>query len=186
MEAPIQRRTILALLGTGIVASRLQAMQHAMHGLSRNPEKYELAFFTAEQDKLVDRLADLIIPADDVSQGAHAARVSYYIDLILANSSADAQTEFQTGMMAFEEFATRAKAKPFLALSTADQEAVLTAIAPKLPNASQPEEQFFATMKRLTLAGFYTSRVGLIDDLGYKGNQVLGSYPGCEHRPGTH
>jgi hypothetical protein len=46
---------------------------------------------------------------DYISQGAHAARVSYYIDLILANSSPDAQTDFQVRMSAFEEFAGQAK-----------------------------------------------------------------------------
>ncbi len=186
MDAPMDRRTVLALLGAGIAASRLQAMQHAMHALSDNSAKYELAFFTAEQDKLIDRVADMIIPPDDVSEGAHAARVSYYIDLILANSSADAQTGFQTRMMAFEEFASQMKGKPFLALNTADQEAILTALSVKLPKPSEPEEHFFASMKKLTLAGFYTSRIGLINDLGFKGNQVLGSYPGCQHPPGTH
>jgi hypothetical protein len=39
--------------------------------------------------------------------------------------------------------------------------------------------QFFALMKGLTADGFYTSRAGLIEDLGYKGNTALESFPEC-------
>jgi hypothetical protein len=41
--------------------------------------------------------------------------------------------------------------------------------------------QFFALVKRLTADGYYTSKPGLIDELGYKGNTVRSSYPECVH-----
>jgi hypothetical protein len=31
----------------------------------------------------------------------------------------------------------------------------------------------------MTVEGFYTSRVGLIDVLGYKGLAILSEFPGC-------
>ena len=40
--------------------------------------------------------------------------------------------------------------------------------------------QFFALMKALTTDGYYTSRAGLIQELGYKGNMVLSDFPGCK------
>jgi hypothetical protein len=38
---------------------------------------------------------------------------------------------------------------------------------------------FFRLLKNLTADGYYTSRVGLIDELGYKGNAALPAYPTC-------
>jgi hypothetical protein len=33
----------------------------------------------------------------------------------------------------------------------------------------------------MTADGYYTSRVGLVDELGYKGNTVLAAFPECTH-----
>jgi len=39
--------------------------------------------------------------------------------------------------------------------------------------------RFFRLIKSLTADGYYTSRVGLIEELGYAGNTVLARFPGC-------
>ena len=51
-------------------------------------------------------------------------------------------------------------------------------------DAADPEMpvRFFRLMKNLTADGYYTSRVGLIEELGYAGNTFRASYPQCaEH-----
>jgi gluconate 2-dehydrogenase gamma chain len=39
--------------------------------------------------------------------------------------------------------------------------------------------RFFRLFKNLTADGYYTSRVGLLDELGYKGNTALPQFPSC-------
>jgi gluconate 2-dehydrogenase gamma chain len=39
--------------------------------------------------------------------------------------------------------------------------------------------EFFRLLKNLTADGYYTSRVGLLDELGYQGNTVLAAFPSC-------
>lgn len=39
--------------------------------------------------------------------------------------------------------------------------------------------RFFRLVKNLTADGYYTSRIGLVDELGYRGNTYLGRFPGC-------
>jgi len=39
--------------------------------------------------------------------------------------------------------------------------------------------RFFRLVKNLTADGYYTSRAGLIDELGYTGNTVMARFPGC-------
>jgi gluconate 2-dehydrogenase gamma chain len=39
--------------------------------------------------------------------------------------------------------------------------------------------RFFRLIKNLTADGYYTSRVGLLEELGYTGNTALGRFPEC-------
>jgi hypothetical protein len=39
--------------------------------------------------------------------------------------------------------------------------------------------RFFRLVKNLTADGYYTSRVGLLQELGYKGNSAMLAFPGC-------
>src|ERR1044072_9201760 len=59
-------------LGTAVITERSKAF---------HPQ-----FFTAEEFELLDRLADLIIPADD-APGAHDAGVAEFIDFMVANEA---------------------------------------------------------------------------------------------------
>ncbi len=40
---------------------------------------------------------------------------------------------------------------------------------------------FFRVVKNLTADGYYTSQVGLVQELGYKGNTALAAFPECTH-----
>ena len=52
------------------------------------------------------------------------------------------------------------------------------------PPRQQPADarlpaRFFRLIKNLTADGYYTSRVGLLEELGYVGNTMLAKYPSC-------
>lgn len=53
-----------------------------------------------------------------------------------------------------------------------------SASRPALPEREMPV-RLFRLIKNLTADGYYTSRVGLVEELGYKGNTALGSFPTC-------
>jgi hypothetical protein len=55
---------------------------------------------------------------------------------------------------------------------------------PPMPSKTHPGDprmpaRFFRLMKNLTADGYYTSRVGLIEELGYKGNTFLAAFTAC-------
>jgi gluconate 2-dehydrogenase gamma chain len=58
------------------------------------------------------------------------------------------------------------------------------------PTAARPAPEadpaqpvrLFRLIKNLTADGYYTSRVGLLEELGYAGNSALASFPVCEVR----
>jgi hypothetical protein len=122
-------------------------------------------FFTAEEGRIVSRVADLIIPPTD-SPGAVAAGVPQYIDSVVSQNK-EQQKLFREGLAALA-------ASQFRDLPDDQQIALLTV----LNDAGDP---FFVAVKSLTADGYYTSYAGLVQELGYKGNQVLASFEGCVH-----
>jgi gluconate 2-dehydrogenase gamma chain len=51
--------------------------------------------------------------------------------------------------------------------------------APSPVSPADVPVSFFRVLKNLTADGYYTSRVGLVEELGYKGNTVLAEFPSC-------
>ena len=97
----IDRRTTLALLGAGVLQARLASAQHQAHALKTDVKAYKLQFFTAQENELLDRVAEMILPADDHSPGAHEAKVSLYIDLVVANSQDSTKRQWKAWLDAF-------------------------------------------------------------------------------------
>ena len=52
------------------------------------------------------------------------------------------------------------------------------AVKPQADDAQMPI-RFFRLVKNLTADGYYTSRAGLVEELGYQGNRFLASFPEC-------
>jgi gluconate 2-dehydrogenase gamma chain len=167
----IDRRTALALLGAGVLPANLAAAQHQAHTLKADAKEYKLQFFTTKENELLDQVAEMILPADDHSPGAHEAKVSLYIDLVVANSPESTQRQWKERLEAF--------AREFGKLTGAEQQALLNRLAAVEKHPDSPAEHFFADLKSATLFGYYTSQVGLVKELGYMGNAVLPGFPGC-------
>ena len=51
--------------------------------------------------------------------------------------------------------------------------------AGRTPKGSAAE--LLHTLKNLTCDGYYTSQIGLVQELGYHGNTALASFEGCVH-----
>ncbi len=119
-------------------------------------------FFTEDEYKVVDQLTEMIIPADEKSGGAKAARVADYIDVRLA----EAFEQSERGLW-------RAGLKPFVDTPAGQRAALLERIA------ASTRDPFFAALKDATIHGYYTSKIGIHDDLDYKGNVIQsGDYAG--------
>ena len=178
----INRRDLITILGAG-AAAQLDAFQHGAHQIQSAPKEYKLQFFSEAENRLIDEVADMIIPTDERSPGARAAKVSLYIDLVIANSSPAKQREWKSQMAAFD----RAEGTSFLQLSADQRTALLNRLAKSERNPSNDAERFFVSMKRMTMFGYYTSEIGTRQELQRKSPEVLDRFPGaCQHPPGTH
>ena len=181
----MDRRAALVLLGAGVAAAQLEAAQAHLHALAAKPQDYKLQFFSTAEHDVIDAVAEMIIPADAHSPGAHDAKVASYIDLVVTFSPKQTQTEWKQRLAAFDALA-RQQGKSFPGLDAAQRTAVLNEVARNERNPSTPAEHFFLGVKHLTVSGYYTSEVGLLKELGYKGNEALASFRGCQHDPAVH
>ena len=177
----MERRTALKLIAAGVVAERLESAQHHLVQIAQSPSTYKLQFFSPEQDKLIDRLAELIIPTDDHSPGASEARVSQFIDLMVASSNSGVQQQWRSGLKAIEAEAQARFQKPFLECTADQQDQILAKMAANEAQPSTELERFFGRLKSMTIDGYYTSPIGIHKELQYQGNTALAEFPGCNH-----
>lgn len=139
-------------------------------------------FLTAAELALLDELTEMIIPADAHSPGARAAGVARFIDERLAESlDPDWQSRWRSGLAAVDALSREATGKPFLQAARSERVAVLTRMAAGESAPKTPPEQFFRDLKRWTVRGYYTSKIGIHHDQEYKGNVYQrGEYAGYD------
>ena len=60
---------------------------------------------------------------------------------------------------------------------------MLTPLAGEGTSAAEdaPGIAFFRTIKSMTITGYYTTEIGLRQELGDDGRMVLGAFEGCTH-----
>ena len=142
---------------------------------------------TPEQNELVATIAELILPATD-TPGAREAGVNEFVDLLLSDwLDAEGRDGFLAGLVEFEEECQARLGRPFLDLSTEEQMALLEPLAAEAAEARRAaaaagltevdEPSFFGAMKEMTLAGYYTSEIGMTQELQHL--RAAGKYTGC-------
>ena len=174
----------LPVLGSAAVTddkSGHDHMQHAGTAKQADAAPQPLKFFTPEENKALIEMSERIIPADDNSPGAKAARVSEYIDLIVSVSPEEVKKNWRDGLAAVNKKSRDMFSTDFASASEADQIKLLTEISKNERSPQSVEERFFRTIKNATIDGYYTSKIGIKDELKYKGNTYLKEFVGCTH-----
>jgi hypothetical protein len=138
-------------------------------------------FFTPSQHALVEELSETIIPADSHSGGAKAAKVADYIDQVLRESFDETRKSlWREGLHLIDVMSQHYHGKIFVNAAPEDRIALLTVLSDHENMTDLPEVRFFLQLKHTTVTGYYTSKIGIHDDLQYKGNRVLQEYVGCD------
>jgi hypothetical protein len=171
----LTRRQAIALGAAASVAVSLEQSQ----GLAA--QAAPATFFTARELALVDELAEMIIPADDHSPGARAAKVAAFIDARLAEAFEPSdRTTWRKGLQLIEQLSRQVNGRPFLDATPAQRLVVLERIAAHEDKPAKPEEQFFAELKSRVVYAYYTSEIGIRQDMDYRGNVVQAEFSGVD------
>jgi hypothetical protein len=141
-------------------------------------------FFAPAQYVLVEELTETIIPADSHSGGAKAAKVAAYIEQVLQESvEEERRADFREGLRLVDLMSRHYSGKSFVASDSEQRVAILTVLSENEAMTELPEVRFFRELRALTIQGYYTSKIGIQDDLDYKGNRMIVEYVGCDDPP---
>jgi hypothetical protein len=185
----VSRRTALKAFGTGVgtvallpllsdegllAFARIQAGGAAPAAKALSPSQFST----------LETLVEAIIPTDDRSPGAKQARVADYIDLLLSESDPELTLRWLGGLAALDTEATGRFSAPFARLNATQADAILRDISRNERTPQTPLEEFFVMSKDATIRGYYTSEIGIHQELKYQGNKFLREFVGCQTEDG--
>lgn len=162
-------------------------------------ENWTPEFLDPHQNETLIALAERIVP------GSTQAQSNRFIDLLLSVDTQENQKKFLASMGAFEAEALNTHQHPFKDLTEEQQNAILTKASteksgqgegggsfswfavPSKESGEPPKltlRDHFENLKQWTVGAYYSSEVGM-KELGWTGQVMWDSFPGCEH-PGGH
>ena len=171
----MERRTVLKFVALTALSQKLKALPGtAMDHMQATPAAptvpYALQFFTEEESRLLDQLMEMIIPADNHSAGAHEAQTNLFADLMVAGSSESLKKQWRDGIRQIREQASGSSLADVLERAAANEE-----------NPTTDLDRFFVLLKQMTVNGYYTSAIGIHQEMEYVGNTYLAAFPECTH-----
>jgi hypothetical protein len=206
----IERREILRYIGIAAVASTFPGFskwafacpQEHLQLTGTNPSStpYKPLFFSPEHYRMVEHVAEMIIPEDD-TPGAKQVGVAEFIDFMVANRvpvsgsrdvrstedaiemGKEAQSNFLLGIDWMNARCLSEFGHSFLECTPEQQNSLLEELAykAKFRPTTEVGREFFRMMRDYTVVGYYTTKVGM-ESLGYPGlRTVWPKMPGCSH-----
>jgi hypothetical protein len=163
-DQPTRRDAIVTITAGAAAAGGVIAGAGA---LAQAPAYRPIVFSPADFN-LLTALVELIIPTTD-TPGATAAGADRYIDEE-AVANPEARNALQAGFSLLREAGFETMDEPGR-----------TKLLTEWSAASGAKGAVFKTLKDLTIDGYYSSEIGLLQELGYKGNTFLAEFPGCQH-----
>lgn len=163
------------------LAARGRAEAHT-HAAQSAAAAWKPAVLTAPQNDAVIALSEAIIPQTD-TPGAKAALVNRFIDRVLSTADEKERSEFIRGLAWMDERCRTRLSKDIAAATPPELTTLLTPLAAEGTPAPEdaPGVDFFRAIKSLTITGYYTTEIGLRQELGEDGRMVLAAFEGCTH-----
>ena len=211
IRRPLTRRQMLERIALALTASGAAPFEFAwgeqVHGTAREEKEktgaYQPKLFKPHEYRTIQRLADLIIPADEHSGSAVDAGAPEFIDLLCSQNPELA--DIYTGGLLWLDAQMRQQHGASFLDATEEQQ---TSLLDRLVEEGDPEKmegaratrygasedyqgfssyrihpvsdlapgvRFFEWLRKMTVDAFYTSPIG-IQDVGYQGNIAVGKY----------
>jgi hypothetical protein len=194
-EKNVSRRAVLKVIAVGVgTATALPILENRVLGQHKHsdmqmgqspgaavPTAEGGRFFNQQEMETIAAISDLIIPTDEHSPGARAAGVSSFIDLMVSESSNEIKALWRDGLAAVDTMSELQFSAVFNRAGQEQQISLLKSISRNERRPRTIEERFFVAIKSLTVDGYYTSAIGIHQDLRYKGNAYLKEFVGCTH-----
>lgn len=211
IRRPLTRRQMLERIALALTATGAAPFEFAwgeqVHREAREEKEatgaYRTKLFKPHEYRTIQRLAELIIPADEHSGSAVDAGAPEFIDL-LCSQNPELADIYTGGLLWLEARMRQQHGVPFLEATEEQQVSLLD----RLVEEGDPEKvegaratrygasedyqgfsnyrlqpvsdlapgvRFFEWLRKMTVDAFYTSPIG-IEDVGYQGNKAVSRY----------
>ena len=198
----LTRREMVQRLLAGVGAGAAWPLMSASHPIAEHlrndailaeAEKLGTAdwkpvFLSAHQNETLVALAESIVP------GSTKAQVNRFIDLLLSVEKSENQHKFVESLLTFDAEAQKRFGKNFPSLDDNQKTTLLTeaSVRPVNSNSSDSRtagkqsafQEHFENLKGWVGGAYYSSEAGM-RELGWTGDYVFETFPGCEH-PNQH
>jgi len=175
-----------AVAGAGLTPADALAQNQARPGATTAADTAHAhanglgAFFNAEDAATIAAFTERLLPGAQGQPGARDAGVLNYIDLALSGAYSDQQDFYRRGLAALNAYCRASASKPFVELTAAQQDTVITALEEgKASHFTWPSAQaFFNTVRTHTMEGVFADPVygGNKDFAGWR----LVGFPGAQ------
>src|SRR3954447_10850615 len=167
------RNVALAAALGGLDAEAAQHVHTAAAADKAATGVYKPKLLNAHEYQTMQKLADLILPADEHSKGALDAGAVEFIDL-LCSQNPELATIYTGGIAWLDRAMEKRNQKDFLSATPEQQTAMLDLIAYRKNDSAElgPGIVFFDWARKMVVDAFYTSPIG-VKDIGYMGNKGM-------------
>ena len=102
---------------------------------------------------------------------------------VLSTADAKERSEFIRGLTWLDDRCRARVGQDLAGATTAQLTDIVTPLAVEGTGAADdaPGIAFFRTIKSMTITGYYTTEIGLRQELGDDGRMVLAAFEGCTH-----
>ena len=199
-------KSVAFLIGGALSATTIATLFDSCTQPGKNSEN----LFSADQEKLVAEIADIILPTTAKSPGAKAAAVGPFITMMIKDCyPEEAQKAFVKGLEDLEARSKKEYSKSFLEITANERINLITRLkdetlaekkaldnvekapeiqaslvkAAPMKDSNTAKPMFFAIARDLTILGFFTSEIGATKANEYI--EIPGRYDGCvDLKPG--
>lgn len=196
------RRIALAVTAAGAAADVDRAAGAQVHGAVADERtlrgEYEVKYFNEHEFRTMERLSELIVPADEGGPSGRDGGAPEFIDL-LSSQNPELAGIFSGGILWVDDAAEERFGKRFAEASESDQTALLDELVAaerdgddgsrwesreyrrfeifgvRAPTDARRGLPFFVWARKLIVDAYYTSPAG-IKDLGFQGNAAHTTY----------
>jgi len=146
------------------------------------PKDWTPKLLNAHQNEMVVTLSELIIPETD-TPGAKAALVNRFVDAVLEDADEPDRKSFLRGLEWLDRRCVELFGVEFLKAGPDQQAALLTILSSGKNQALEDQlgVEFFQAIKSLTITGYYTSELGMQQELHDDGQIFFAALEGCTH-----
>ncbi|MCC6283063.1 MAG: gluconate 2-dehydrogenase subunit 3 family protein [Saprospiraceae bacterium] len=183
------QRSALLFGGTLLGADSILAKNLDWDQLDNLPDDAKgIGLFSKKQVKLLNEIAETIIPATDIP-GAKAAKVGQFMAVIVSDCyEPDDQKRFMDGLAQLEAESVKRYGKPFMKSTAKLRSDLLTELDTeqkafqKGKKKREDPSHYFRVIKDLAILGYFTSEIGYTQALRYV--EFPGRYTTIDYKKG--